>query len=119
MIEKKKTFQSIIFIGLASLAAAKPSVLQYAVAPAAVIAPYASTYNAHVVNHAVSAPIVAAPAVARAFVAAPAPVVAAPAIAARSVVAAPGPFFGARAAFAPFAPAVSPYYASPYDAALW
>lgn len=107
---------------IATLVSAKPGVLPLAAAPfasAAVVAPYASTYNAHVINHAVSAPVLAAP---------PAPLAVAPV--ARTVLpasaplvagyspyyAAPAPVVAARAAFPAVAPAIaSPYYAS----ALW
>lgn len=49
--------------------AANPGV--FAAAPAAIVAPYASTYNAHVVNHAVTAPVVSSAYVASPYVASP------------------------------------------------
>lgn len=42
------------------------------VAPAAYVANYATAYNAHIVNHAIAAPVAAAPFAAAPYVAAPA-----------------------------------------------
>ncbi|XP_039436420.1 uncharacterized protein LOC120418185 [Culex pipiens pallens] len=74
-------------------------------AAAGVVAPYATSYNAHTVNHNIAAPYVAAaaPLATARYVAAP---VAAP-VAARYVAAAP--------AAAPLAYAASPYAVSPYS----
>lgn len=69
-------------------------------APAAYVAPYASSYSASVVNHAVAAPVAAAPYVA----AAPAPLAAAPYVAA-----APAPLAAAPFAAAPLPAAYSAY----------
>lgn len=74
------------------------SAVSAGVLPAAVVAPYASSYNAHSINHAIAAPVAAAP-----LVAAPAQYVAA---------AAPAPYVAA--ASAPYVAAASPYVASPY-----
>ncbi|KAI8426363.1 hypothetical protein MSG28_005216 [Choristoneura fumiferana] len=94
----------VIVFALA-VAATNAGVLPLAAAPAALVAPaayavapYASSYSAHSVNHAVATPVVApAPLVA----AAPAPVVAA------------APYVAAPAAVAP-SPYFARYFSSPY-----
>ncbi|KAJ6641911.1 hypothetical protein Bhyg_06856 [Pseudolycoriella hygida] len=69
----------IVFAVIALVAVAQAGVL-----PAAYVAPYASSYNAHTVNHAIaspivqSAPLVTAPAVVSSPLVASAPYVAAP-----------------------------------------
>lgn len=76
------------------------------IAPAAYISPYASTFNAHTINHAVATPVIA-PAAKIVSPYAAAPYVAAP------YAAAP---FAASPFVAPAAKIVSPYAASPYAA---
>lgn len=68
------------------------------VAPAAYYAPYASSYSASVVNHAVAAPVAAAPYVA----AAPAPLAAAPYVAAAPAPLAAAPLPAAYSAYPAF-----------------
>ncbi|GAB0100759.1 cuticle protein 16.5-like [Sergentomyia squamirostris] len=84
-------------------------------ANAGVIAPYASSYNAHTINHAVAHPILASAAPAPYIAAAPAP--AAPFIApAASPYVAPSPYFAPSYARAPFLNPLNPYSALPYSA---
>lgn len=61
-----KTIAKIVFIFQIIVFFAIFAVASCGVVPAALVAPYASSYNAHVVNHAVAAPV-AAPLVAAPF----------------------------------------------------
>ncbi|XP_065093699.1 cuticle protein 38-like [Ochlerotatus camptorhynchus] len=90
----------VICLAICALSTVSAGVLPLA-APLAtgVIAPYATSYNAHTVNHAIAAPYVAA-----------GPVVAP----AAKLLAAPAPFgYSAYSAFNPALPAFSPYTALP------
>ncbi|XP_062550019.1 cuticle protein 38-like [Armigeres subalbatus] len=92
----------VICLALCALSTVSAGVLPLAAAPfaaAGVVAPYATSYNAHTVNHAIAAPYVAAAA---------APLVAAPAA---KLLAAPSPF--AYSAYGAALPAFSPYTALP------
>lgn len=88
--------------------------VQCGLAPAAYISPYASTYNAHTINHAVAAPVFA-PAAKIISPYAAAPFVASPYAAAPFVA---SPYAAAPFAASPYGAAkiVSPYAASPYAA---
>ncbi|EJY57392.1 AAEL017397-PA [Aedes aegypti] len=91
----------VICLALCALSTVSAGVLPLAAAPLAatgVVAPYATSYNAHTINHAIAAP----------YVAAAAPYVAAPAA---KLLAAPAPL--AYSAYGAALPAFSPYTALP------
>uniref|UniRef100_A0A182SNL5 Uncharacterized protein n=1 Tax=Anopheles maculatus TaxID=74869 RepID=A0A182SNL5_9DIPT len=98
----------VICLAVCVFGAASAGVVPFAapLAAAGVVAPYATSYNAHTVNHAVAAPVVAA---APAVVAAPAARFVAPAAPALAYTAAGLPAYSAYTAAG--LPAFSPYSA--------